>query len=49
MRPGMWSHAWGCGWRMRLIAEVKDDGCVTPRSEVADDHGLSEVDLTRAP
>jgi len=32
-----------------LIAEVKDDGCVTARSEVADDHGLSEVDLTRLP
>src|SRR5215469_16129396 len=32
-----------------LIAEVKDDGCVTARSEVADDHGLSEVDLPKSP
>jgi hypothetical protein len=32
------------GW---LITEVNDDGCVTSRSEVADDHSLGEVDLTR--
>src|SRR5215472_12606384 len=46
IRMGGDSQGLDLRWR---IAEVKDDGCVTPRSEVADDHGLSEVDVPTSP